>query len=81
MSDSAPELRKQSRGYTGAPVIPFAQPDSLTRVCCFRKGKSVNGCRDGRPRPVDRGCWTLISTATLSPMISTTDRPTQALSR
>lgn len=37
------ELRKQLRGDSDEPVIPFAQPDSLTRVYCVASGKGGVG--------------------------------------
>lgn len=37
------ELRKQLRGDTREPVIPFAQPDSLTRVYAVASGKGGVG--------------------------------------
>ncbi len=44
MSDSQrTELRKTLRGGTEEPVIPFAQPGSLTRVYCVASGKGGVG--------------------------------------
>ncbi|WP_329311060.1 Mrp/NBP35 family ATP-binding protein [Streptomyces sp. NBC_01262] len=37
------ELRKHLRGDSGEPVIPFAQPGSLTRVYCVASGKGGVG--------------------------------------
>src|SRR5690606_28859607 len=37
------ELRKQLRGDAEEPVIPFAQPGSMTRVYCVASGKGGVG--------------------------------------
>jgi ATP-binding protein involved in chromosome partitioning len=37
------ELRRSLRGDAAAPVIPFAQPDSLTKVYCVASGKGGVG--------------------------------------
>ena len=55
------ELRKSLRGDAAEPVIPFAQPGSMTRVYCVASGKGgvgkssrhgEPGRGDGRPRAV-----------------------------
>ena len=57
------ELRKSLRGDSAEPVIPFAQPGSLTRVYAVASGKGGVGkssvtvnlaAAHGRPRPVGR---------------------------
>jgi ATP-binding protein involved in chromosome partitioning len=41
--DQRTELRRSLRGDTAEPVIPFAQPGSLTRVYCVASGKGGVG--------------------------------------
>ncbi len=67
------ELRKLLRGDSREPVIPFAQPGSLTRVYAVASGKGGVGKssvtvnlarRDGRARACRSACSTPTSTAT-----------------
>ena len=80
------ELRKQLRGDSREPVIPFAQPGSLTRVYAVASGKGgvgkstrhgQPGGGDGRPRPVGRVLDADIHGHSIPRMMGTTDRPTQ----
>lgn len=68
------ELRKQLRGDAREPVIPFAQPNSLTRVYAVASGKAGWGSPPSpstwpprwRPAACRSACSTPISTATPS---------------
>jgi ATP-binding protein involved in chromosome partitioning len=80
------ELRKQLRGDAREPVIPFAQPGSLTRVYAVASGKGGVGkstvtvnlaaAMAGRGLSVG-GRDADIQGHSLPPMMGTTDRPTQ----
>ena len=69
------ELRKQLRGDAPEPVIPFAQPGSLTRVYAVASGKggvgkssvTVNLAAALAGRGLSSGCSTPTSTATRCP--------------
>lgn len=80
------ELRKQLRGDTREPVIPFAQPDSLTRVYAVASGKggvgkstvTVNLAAAMAVRGLSIGVLDAdIHGHSIPRMMGTTDRPTQ----
>ena len=62
------ELRKQLRGDAREPVIPFAQPGSLTRVYAVASGKGGVGNQRSqsiwRPQWLHAGCRSASSTPT-----------------
>jgi ATP-binding protein involved in chromosome partitioning len=80
------ELRKQLRGDAREPVIPFAQPSSLTRVYAVASGKggvgkssvTVNLAAAMAARGVSVGVLDAdIHGHSIPRMMGTTDRPTQ----
>ncbi|MFN8073218.1 MAG: P-loop NTPase [Mycobacterium sp.] len=80
------ELRKQLRGDAGEPVIPFAQPGSLTRVYAVASGKggvgkssvTVNLAAALAARGLSVGLLDAdIYGHSVPRMMGTTDRPTQ----
>jgi len=80
------ELRKQLRGDAREPVIPFAQPDSLTRVYAVASGKggvgkstvTVNLAVAMAARGLSVGVLDAdIHGHSIPRMMGTTDRPTQ----
>ena len=80
------ELRKQLRGDAGEPVIPFAQPSSLTRVYAVASGKggvgkssvTVNLAAAMAVRGMSVGVLDAdIHGHSIPRMMGTTDRPTQ----
>lgn len=80
------ELRKQLRGDTREPVIPFAQPSSLTRVYAIASGKggvgkstvTVNLAAAMAARGLSVGVLDAdIHGHSIPRMMGTTDRPTQ----
>jgi ATP-binding protein involved in chromosome partitioning len=80
------ELRKQLRGDTPEPVIPFAQPNSLTRVYAVASGKggvgkssvTVNLAAAMAARGLSVGVLDAdIHGHSIPRMMGTTDRPTQ----
>src|ERR1700758_1405632 len=80
------ELRKQLRGDAAEPVIPFAQPSSLTRVHAVASGKggvgkstvTVNLAAAMAARGVSVGLLDAdIHGHSIPRMMGTTDRPTQ----
>ena len=80
------ELRKQLRGDAGEPVIPFAQPGSLTRVYAVASGKGGVGKSSVTVNLAaalaDRGLSVGLLDAdiyghSVPRMMGTTDRPTQ----
>ncbi len=80
------ELRKQLRGDAAEPVIPFAQPDSLTRVYAVASGKggvgkssvTVNVAAAMAARGLSVGVLDAdIYGHSVPRMMGTTDRPTQ----
>src|ERR1700745_2564854 len=80
------ELRKQLRGDAAEPVIPFAQPNSLTRVYAVASGKggvgkstvTVNLAAAMAARGVSVGVLDAdIHGHSIPRMMGTTDRPTQ----
>ena len=80
------ELRKQLRGDAREPVIPFAQPGSLTRVYAVASGKggvgkstvTVNLAAAMAARGVSVGVLDAdIHGHSIPRMMGTTDRPTQ----
>jgi ATP-binding protein involved in chromosome partitioning len=80
------ELRKQLRGDTREPVIPFAQPGSLTRVYAVASGKggvgkstvTVNLAAAMATRGLSVGVVDAdIHGHSIPRMMGTTDRPTQ----
>ena len=80
------ELRKQLRGDSREPVIPFAQPGSLTRVYAVASGKggvgkstvTVNLAAAMAARGVSVGLLDAdIHGHSIPRMMGTTDRPTQ----
>lgn len=80
------ELRKQLRGDAGEPVIPFAQPSSLTRVYAVASGKggvgkstvTVNLAAAMAARGLSVGVLDAdIHGHSIPRMMGTTDRPTQ----
>ena len=80
------ELRKQLRGDAAEPVIPFAQPNSLTRVYAVASGKggvgkssvTVNLAAAMAARGLSVGVLDAdIHGHSIPRMMGTTDRPTQ----
>src|ERR1700739_2970430 len=80
------ELRKQLRGDAAEPVIPFAQPNSLTRVYAVASGKggggqstvTVNFAAAMAARALSVGVLDAdIHGHSIPRMMGTTDRPTQ----
>jgi len=80
------ELRKQLRGDAAEPVIPFAQPSSLTRVYAIASGKggvgkstvTVNLAAGMAARGLSVGVLDAdIHGHSIPRMMGTTDRPTQ----
>jgi ATP-binding protein involved in chromosome partitioning len=80
------KLRKQLRGDAGEPVIPFAQPSSLTRVYAVASGKggvgkstvTVNLAAAMAARGLSVGVLDAdIHGHSIPRMMGTTDRPTQ----
>ena len=80
------ELRKQLRGDAAEPVIPFAQPSSLTRVYAVASGKggvgkssvTVNLAATMAARGLSVGVLDAdIHGHSIPRMMGTTDRPTQ----
>ncbi|CDO90048.1 Mrp/NBP35 family ATP-binding protein [Mycobacterium triplex] len=80
------ELRKQLRGDSSEPVIPFAQPSSLTRVYAVASGKggvgkssvTVNLATAMATRGLSVGVLDAdIHGHSIPRMMGTTDRPTQ----
>ena len=84
--DQRTELRKQLRGDSREPVIPFAQPGSLTRVYAVASGKggvgkssvTVNVAAAMATRGLSVGVLDAdIYGHSIPRMMGTTDRPTQ----